>query len=151
MWDWSFTYLNRWEGPPVHSGWENVLRGGIDRAHRSSEHRQVLLTSRYRWKLLGLCFMFKWGLLRRAGRKSFVWNVYQRLTSLGNFLQNERMVNYSMSGWGRCPAKIFRLWLTVVFTPLAAVKSRPVLTAVLVYIINSVPITLWIVANKDWN
>lgn len=150
MWDWSFTYLNRWEGPPVHSGWENVLWGGIDRAHRSSEHRQVPLTSSYQWKLLGLCFTFKWGLLCLAGRKSFVWNVYQKLTSLGNSLQNERIENYSMSGWGQCTAKIFRLWLTVL-TPLAAVKSCPVLRAVLVYIINSVPIKLWIVANKERN
>lgn len=73
----------------------------------------------------------------------------QKLTSLGNFLQNERMVDYPMSGWGRCTAKIFRLWLTAVLTPLAAVKSCLVLRAVLVYIIKSLPINLWIVANKE--
>lgn len=34
--DQSFTYINRWESPPVHPSWKDVLRSSIDRAHRSS-------------------------------------------------------------------------------------------------------------------
>lgn len=63
MWDWSFTHINRWEGPPVHPGWENVLWGGIDRAHGSSgEHRQVHLTLSYRWILLGIYCTCRYGI-----------------------------------------------------------------------------------------
>lgn len=53
--DWSFTHINRWEGPAVHPGWKNVLWGGIDRAHGpSGEHRQVPLTLSHWSILLGI-------------------------------------------------------------------------------------------------